>query len=190
MKNYYEVLELSVDANLNDLEEAYKKMKKIISSDNIATYSLYNGDKIKEINKEIEEAYNYIKNELKSKSHNKSDEKVPVISENRSEINEDETLIEIPKDVTEKINIYETDIDGSILKIIREHKNISLKEVSEAIKLRMKIISDIEKNNYTELPARVFVRGFVINYAKFLNLDSEKVANDYMAKYDDFMRNI
>ena len=43
------------------------------------------------------------------------------------------------------------------------------------------ILSAIEEDELTRLPASVFVRGFVIQYAKALKVDHEKVANSYMA---------
>jgi len=183
MENYYEILELSEDANLQELEEQYAKIKKLFYADNLAMYSVYNDEQIGNINKKIEKAYKVLKAKLKSGDEIKVKTELPEIPE------EEKTVVEIPVDTQTDINIYATDIDGPMLKIIRESKGISLKEVSETIKLRMKVISDIEKNGYEDLPARVFVRGFVSNYARFLSLDSEKITNDYMKRYDDYMRN-
>ena len=38
------------------------------------------------------------------------------------------------------------------------------------------------------LPARVYVRGFVTQYAKFLGLPAERVADSYLQIYDRFFQ--
>ena len=42
----------------------------------------------------------------------------------------------------------------------------------------------IEAENITELPARVYTRGFVYQYAKCLKMDPEEVAASYMNRVD------
>jgi cytoskeletal protein RodZ len=41
----------------------------------------------------------------------------------------------------------------------------------------------IEEDRFSELPAPVYVRGFVRAYADCVGLDATKVATSYMAKY-------
>jgi len=73
-----------------------------------------------------------------------------------------------------------TEFSGPILQKIRLYKNVSLDQISEAIKVSRPYLIAIEGNNYLSLPAPVFVRGFVVQIAKLLGLDPEKVANSYM----------
>jgi hypothetical protein len=72
------------------------------------------------------------------------------------------------------------EFSGPYLQKVRLYKNISLDQISEAIKVSRSYLMAIEGNNFLSLPAPVFVRGFVVQIAKILGLDQEKVANSYM----------
>lgn len=68
---------------------------------------------------------------------------------------------------------------GLELKKQREHKKLSIGEVAERLKLSARQIEALESGDYTLLPEMVFVRGFLRNYAQFLNLD-ETIVNQYL----------
>ena len=49
------------------------------------------------------------------------------------------------------------------------------------LKISKNYLNALEGDDVGRLPANVFVRGFVIQYAKALKLEHEKVANAYMS---------
>jgi transcriptional regulator with XRE-family HTH domain len=68
---------------------------------------------------------------------------------------------------------------GEELKREREIRGISLKEISDATKISKRFLEAIERNDHKTLPAPVFTRGFVREYARYLGLNSEDVVNRY-----------
>ena len=68
---------------------------------------------------------------------------------------------------------------GECLKRKREELNISLKDISEKLKVKIGYLENLEKGNYEELPPDVYVKGFVKSYAQFVGLDSEKMIGIY-----------
>ncbi len=62
---------------------------------------------------------------------------------------------------------------GRMLADARAHKNLSVAEVAQQLKLSTGQIEALEAESYERLPGPVFVRGFVRNYARLLNLDAE-----------------
>jgi cytoskeletal protein RodZ len=68
---------------------------------------------------------------------------------------------------------------GEELKRERELRDISLREISEATKISIRILEAIEHNNYKILPGGVFNRNFLRAYAQFVGLDPESVVNKY-----------
>ncbi|WP_137009393.1 RodZ domain-containing protein [Aquitalea aquatilis] len=62
---------------------------------------------------------------------------------------------------------------GAALKAAREQAGMSLGEVAERLKLSVRQLDAIEKDDFQQLPGATFVRGFVRNYARFLKVDSE-----------------
>ncbi len=78
----------------------------------------------------------------------------------------------------EKFNSEKAQILGGILKGKREEQNISIGEAAERLKLTAKQIEYIESGDYNNLPEPVFVRGFLRNYARFLNATELDLATE------------
>ncbi|MBC7693030.1 MAG: helix-turn-helix domain-containing protein [Methylotenera sp.] len=77
----------------------------------------------------------------------------------------------------------ETEWAGSFLKKVRMAKNVSVEEIAEFTKISKTYLTAVEDENYARLPASVYIRGFVTQFAKFLRLPPEKVVPAYMARY-------
>ncbi len=74
-----------------------------------------------------------------------------------------------------------THFTGDFLKQIREYKCVDVPRMSEMTKVSKTYINNIEAENLTNLPALVYVRGFVYQYAKCLKLNPDLVANSYIS---------
>ena len=66
----------------------------------------------------------------------------------------------------------------SLLKEHRESKGIQIEEISEYTKINPIYIEAIEEGNFSILP-NVYMRLFLRSYAIYLEVDSEKVLEDY-----------
>ncbi len=62
---------------------------------------------------------------------------------------------------------------GEILRQMREQKNISLEEVAKELSLDVHVVEKLEADNYDDLPPITFIRGYLINYARFLGIPAE-----------------
>ncbi len=68
---------------------------------------------------------------------------------------------------------------GQVLRQAREAKGVSLAEAEEATKIRQKYLRALEEGDYDALPPSVYVRGFLRNYASYLDLDPQHVLQLY-----------
>ncbi|HYH09790.1 MAG TPA: RodZ domain-containing protein [Thermoanaerobaculia bacterium] len=68
---------------------------------------------------------------------------------------------------------------GEELRREREIRGISLKEIADATKISKRFLEAIERNDHTTLPAPVFTRGFVREYARYVGLNAEEMVNRY-----------
>jgi len=60
---------------------------------------------------------------------------------------------------------------GEILKSKRLEKKLSLEEIEEATKIRVKYLEAVEKNDFASIPGGApITKGFIKNYAQFLSL--------------------
>ncbi len=68
---------------------------------------------------------------------------------------------------------------GEILRQAREAKGLSLAQVEEATKIRSTYLQALEEGQYDLLPAAVYIKGFLKNYAQFLGLDPQELLSLY-----------
>jgi cytoskeleton protein RodZ len=62
---------------------------------------------------------------------------------------------------------------GSVLAAARHALNLSVNDVARHLKLSPAQVEALEQGTYERLPGRVFVRGFLRNYAKLLGIDPQ-----------------
>ncbi len=72
---------------------------------------------------------------------------------------------------------------GAELKGIREYKNVTIERMAEMTKVSKAHINAIENDDISKLPADVYVRGYVFQYAKVLKLNPDLVAQSYMVHF-------
>lgn len=68
---------------------------------------------------------------------------------------------------------------GGMLKEARESRGLSLEDVSVATKINSRILVDIEAGAFEKLPAEVYVKSFLKEYADFLGLNAREVLAQY-----------
>lgn len=76
-----------------------------------------------------------------------------------------------------------TSFTGASLKEIREYKNVSIERMAEMTKVSKSHLIGIENDDPSKLPADVYVRGYVFQYAKVLKLNPDLVAQSYMLHF-------
>lgn len=119
-------------------------------------------------------AYNPVKDNSAKETHKKPE--IPAgFSKTRVSIYEEKPHLEQEIKST-------TEFTGEFIKKVRQYKNIELATLSNETRISKTYLAAIEAEDYDALPAHVFVRGFVVQVAKVIGLDSEKVANSYMAR--------
>jgi cytoskeleton protein RodZ len=64
---------------------------------------------------------------------------------------------------------------GQILKTHRENANISLAKIASLLKLTESQVQHIENDEYHLLGAKTFVKGYIKNYCRTLNIDSTAI---------------
>lgn len=62
---------------------------------------------------------------------------------------------------------------GEMLRRARERRGVSIKQASEAIKIRAEFLEALEDSAYKKLPSDVYTKGFIKNYSKYLGLNPD-----------------
>nr|BFD61209.1 hypothetical protein CKG001_33160 [Bdellovibrio sp. CKG001]BFD68881.1 hypothetical protein HAGR004_39030 [Bdellovibrio sp. HAGR004] len=195
--NYYEVLELTANAPQHEVTTAYERARATYSGDNPAIYTIFSEQEARELLVVIEEAYQVLGNKILRTIYDQR------LLSGRSSLNDltYASILEASKQVFpeakaekstpayqkneafEKEVAARTEWDGEFLKKVREYKQISVAKMSEITKINSYYVTAIENMDAGNLPAIVFVRGYVVQIAKALGLDDKKVADSYMKSF-------
>ena len=192
-KNYYQVLEISEESNTNDIHQGYIRAKGAYSQDSPALYSLMTKDECQTILETIEEAYSILSEPDKRQQYDKA-RGLNQGNSNKKKITEKENKLNLDKVVAknryslrykqnhefEKEVENTTEFTGILLKKIREYKNIDIARMADMTKVSKTYIMNIENEKIHDMPALVYVRGFVYQYAKCLRLNPDLVATSYI----------
>ena len=84
-------------------------------------------------------------------------------------------------DITRSENFSNTGI-GEYLRSARLSAGLDVRQLAKKLHLTRDVVESIEEENFEYLPARVFVRGYVINYARHTGLRVEVA----LEKFDIF----
>ncbi len=216
MDSYYAILNISPSASREVIEKAYFEAKSSLRSNSLASYGLMDSEQPKAILEELSQAYKTLTNPtLRKKYDNVQDQwyskglqdvtNLKVQTSIEPEAQEPQTPVHLKKPSVASFDLYihkeyTTDlkmeekiekadlIDGDFLKSVREYKNITIKEMMTYTKLTERYITAMEEMNIQMLPALVYVRGFVTQYAKGLQLNSERIAPIYIRQLQSIQK--
>ena len=74
----------------------------------------------------------------------------------------------------------DTEFTGVLLRELRESVQLELEDLERITKVSKRYLRALEGEDFKNLPAGVYVRGFIRHYAKVLGLDSNRVSKSYM----------
>ena len=85
--------------------------------------------------------------------------------------------------------LEEGEFDGARLRRARLRNGVELDEIAGVTKVNPTYLRFIEEERFEDLPAAVYVRGFVMGYASCIGLDPSRVAKSYMRRFQNAPEN-
>ena len=77
----------------------------------------------------------------------------------------------------------ETGSVGARLKLVRESKHVTLRQIANTTRIAVSALDAIERDDVKKLPGGIFARSFVRAYASELKLDVEQTVTDFFAQF-------
>jgi flagellar biosynthesis protein FlhG len=187
-QTYYEILEVDPTATSKEIQRAYEHAKETFQADSLAVYSLFSEEEVKEIQSFIEEAYRVLMDEALRKSYDQSTfqtvggESIEKPLEAHGVSRGKKTSLSF---TGLSFNTDEEIYHGKTLKQLREKMGVELQTISKETKISVKILEWIEEEAFEKLPALVYLKGFLKNYAQSLGLDPQRVIEEYMRSMEE-----
>lgn len=197
-QNHYEALEVPLDATPDEIERAYRMARASFSDDSMALYSVFDPGDSSQILDRLDIAYKILSDVETRRTYDREIHAQSPPRESSGGPRETST-VETPTHSTEKSasvvqpleafeDIEEDDengeFDGARLRRARLRRGIELDQIAGVTKISHTYLSCIEADQYEDLPAPVYVRGFLTAYAKAIGIEPARVAASYLSRMD------
>lgn len=189
---HYEVLEIERDADPEEVERAYRLALATYGGESLATYSIFGAEDAAALLERVETAWRVLSDEEARSAYDASfggeegprplDVPLELLVEPEEERPRAEVAPSIPAfDRLE--DDREGRWDGPRLRRARLERGIDLDQIAKVTKINPTYLRFLEEEQFADLPAAVYVRGFLTAYARCVGLDPTRVVPDFMERF-------
>jgi DnaJ-class molecular chaperone len=209
-QDHYEVLDVSPSATPEEIERAYRLATATYTDRSLACYSIYDDREVEALRDRIETAFKVLGDADARDAYDRAiggtagAEAIDAAGEPRVPMGgvDPDRWREVPlaapgarvdlPAASEAFRELEADVeedeggefDGGTLRRARLRRGIELETISDVTKVSISNLRHIEEERFTELPATVYVRGFLKAYASTIGLDPQRVATSYIERFE------
>jgi curved DNA-binding protein CbpA len=169
--DHYEVLGIDPSATGDEVEEAYRRCVLLYGEGSLATYSLLEPEEVVAARVRVAEAYSVLRDPERRRDYDSTAHPPAPPPE--------PAPLEPPRS---EPRVLPDPVTGADLKRVREARGIALKDIARASKIGVRFFEYIEADRHADLPAVVYLRGFLQEYARAVGLDPQRTAGSYLAR--------
>jgi|GEM_PF-2182937 len=179
-QSLYTLLGASPDCSDEELRLAYRLTLSRFHPDGLATYGVYSRAQAAAITDQIEEAYLKLSNPNERKSYDSEafPDGVNPQAKPKKEDTPSRFLPLIPPEATAQLV---GPLRGETLKELRLAHSLTLEVLHERTKITLKNLKCIEEEDANNLPANVYLKGFLQQIARAYSLPEAKLCTEYLA---------
>jgi len=181
----YGVLGVTRSANDEEIRRAYKRQREVYGHESVATASLLTPPQLEAALARLDEAYDTLLDNVRRRAYDLSTFPEPEQQEalvarvTKPALAAEQLMLQ--SELRREIG-PDTEFSGTLLRKVRESQGVELGEIASKTKIARMHLGAIEEELYDELPAPVYVRGFLTELAKFLRLDPAQVQKTYLRR--------
>lgn len=180
----YATLGVGRSSSDEEIRRAYKRKKEIYADGGLAVSSLLTEAQLRSEQAQLDEAYDTLLDAVRRRAYDLSTfpdaDPAPEAATRAPKAAQAEQLL-LQSELAREIG-PDTEFTGELLRKVRESQGVELPEISARTKIARSHLLAIEEERFGDLPAAVYVRGFVSELAKFLRLDTAQVQRSYMRR--------
>ena len=169
----YAVIGLEPRASSDEVERAYRFSLELYGEGALATYSLLEPAEAEAQRVRVCEAYEVLSDEQKRQAYDAAQGFLPP-----------ETPVlpfPSPKHSRDAQELPEV-LTGAELRRMREARGVSLRHIASVTKIGLRYLEYLEEDRFQFLPAPVYLRGFLQEYARLVGIDPRRTADAYMSR--------
>jgi flagellar biosynthesis protein FlhG len=176
--SYHDLLEIHRGSTEEEIRKAFKQKKEIFASDSFVTHGLMHAGELEAVQRQLREAYDVLMDPLRRKAYELS-----VFPADQAEDDVDGGQARARENLPPAPAVGpDTEFTGAMLRAVRESQGLELKEISKRTKIGVAYLQSLEEEDFQRLPESVYVRGFVTEFARCVDLDPSHVARTYMRR--------
>jgi flagellar biosynthesis protein FlhG len=187
--SHYDLLEVAPTASFEDIRRANRRIRDVYGVESVAISGLYDPASLEAVHRRLDLAYTTLMDAAKRKEYDLElfPDGVPApppppqspVEAAAAPVASPQAAVRPPMPEIGP----RTEYSGPLLRQIREACGVELREIAERSKIGMAYLQALEDETFTKLPAGVYVRGFLAEYARSLGLDVERVKDSYLERY-------
>jgi flagellar biosynthesis protein FlhG len=196
-QDYYETLDVARGAGFEEIERAYRLACATYTEDSLAGYPVFEVGDVELLRERIEIAYRILADpdtrraydvELTSAAPAPAPARATAASTAASpvpELRRSEPVLAPLDAALDELEESEGEWTGSRLRRTRLRQGLEIDDITRVTKVNPTYLVFIEDERFDDLPAAVYVRGFVTGYADCLGLEAKRVASSYLQRYEE-----
>ncbi|MBI3622323.1 MAG: helix-turn-helix domain-containing protein [Nitrospirae bacterium] len=185
-QNLYRLLDVADTATPHEIRQAYELARRTYGGESLATYSLFGAEDRQAVMAQIEEAYRVLSDPERRRSY---DARLSAVTAPQGAAPQaapappaDAARAEAPHEApaTPETIVIPDVITGRELRRWREARRLSLQTIANLTRINIKYLQYLEEDLHAKLPHTVFIRSYLLQYAKALRLDADRLLNAYL----------
>jgi flagellar biosynthesis protein FlhG len=180
----YAVVGVTRTANDEEIRRGYKRQREIYATGGLATVSLLDGERLTSAQRKLDEAYDTLLDPVRRRAYDLStfptvEPEVLSARSTRPALAAEQLMLQ--RELQREIG-PDSEFSGALLRKVRESLGLELADISAKTKIARAHLQAIEDDRFADLPALVYTRGFLVEFAKQLGLDPTQVQKTYLRR--------
>lgn len=186
-QNLYRLLDVASTATPHEIRQAYELARRTYGGESLATYSLFGAEDRQAVMAQIEEAYRVLSDPERRRSYDAglvASASSAVVSATPAGVpaRTETAGPETPHDAASppETTVIPDVITGRDLRQWREARQLSLQTIANLTRINIKYLQYLEEDQHAKLPHTVFIRSYLLQYARALKLDGDRLLTSYL----------